>query len=103
MATPIRVKVYRNIVNGLRAFKWSSVISYIVPVFTNLDIAIGYECTSNSIIVFIVTSKISLNLGSSFLVKEVFSVGNDCCSFDGLAIASNEVGLVINGNETISN
>ena len=101
--TIIRVKVYRNIVNGLRTFKPFTVISNIIPVFVDLDITIDYESTSDSIIVFIVTSKISLNLGSSFLVKEVFSVVNDCCSFDGLAIASNEVGLVINGNETISN
>ena len=101
--TIIRVKVYRNIVNGLRTFKPFTVIAYVVPVFVDLDITIDYESTSDSIIVFIVTSKISLNLGSGFLVKEVFSVVNDCCSFDGLAIGSNEVGLVINGNETISN
>ena len=101
--TIIRVKVYRNIVNGLRTFKPFTVISNIIPVFVGLDITIDYESTSDSIIVFIVTSKISLNLGSSFLVKEVFSVVNDCCSFDGLAIASDKVGFVFNCYETISN
>ena len=101
--TIIRVKVYRNIVNGLRSFKSFTVIVYIIPVFVDLDITIDYESTSDSIIIFIVTSEISFDLGSGFLVKEVFSVVNDCCSFDSFAIGSNEVGLVINGNETISN
>ena len=101
--TIIRVKVYRNIVNGLRTFKPFTVIAYVVPVFVDLDITIDYESTSDSIIIFIVSGEISFDLGSSFLVKEVFRVVNDCCSFDGFAISSNEVGLVINGNETISN
>ena len=39
--TIIRVKVYRNIVNSLRSFKSFTVISNIIPVFADLDIAIG--------------------------------------------------------------
>ena len=101
--TIIRVKVYRNIVNGLRTFKPFTVIAYVVPVLVDLDITIGYETTSDSIIIFIVSSEISFDLGSSFLIKEVFNVVDDSCSFDGLAIGSDKVGFVFNCYETISN
>ena len=101
--TPIRIKVYRNIVNGLRTFKSFTVIAYIVPVFINLDIAIGYESTSDPIVVFIVSCEISFNLSTSFFIKEVFNVVDDCCPFDSLTISSNKVGFVFNCYETISN
>ena len=101
--TIIRVKVYRNIVNGLRTFKPFTVIAYVVPVFVDLDITIDYESTSSTVIIFFVTCEISLNLSASFFVKEVFNVVDDGRSFNSLTICSNEVGLVINGNETISN
>ena len=101
--TIIRVKVYRNIVNSLRSFKLFTVISNIIPVFADLDIAIGNKCTSYSIVIFTIPCKIPFNLSTSFFVKEVFNVVDDSCSFDGLAIGSDKVGFVFNCYETISN
>ena len=101
--TIISVKVYRNIVNGLRTFKPFTVIAYVVPVFVDLDITIDYESTSSTVIIFFVTCEISLNLSASFFVKEVLNVVDDGRSFNSFTICSNKVVFVFNCYETISN
>ena len=89
----------------LRTFK--AVIRHCLrryQIFVDLDI--NYWITRApvvTVIIFFVTCEISLNLSASFFVKEVFNVVDDGRSFNSLTICSNEVGLVINGNETISN
>ena len=74
----------------------------IIPILTDLDIAVSYGGSASSIIIFAIRCKVSLNLDACSIVKIVLCTINNGSTLDSFVVGSDVVALITYCYQTIS-